>query len=79
MPLQLIDTRGDVIAAVGTAEPAEKAAVYCELGVTIIYDPATHTAVAECSLANEPCGKRSCRRGYRVGGGIGDGHIVDTL
>jgi hypothetical protein len=60
--LQLIDTLGDVIAAVVTAEPAEKAAVDSELGVTIMYDPATHTAVAECSFANEPCGKRSCRR-----------------
>ncbi len=59
----LIDQLGDLIAAIVTAEPGDKAAVYGELGVTITYDPATHTAVAECSFANEPCGKRSCQRG----------------
>ena len=60
--LQLIDKLGGVVAAIVTAEPVKKAAVYSELGVTIIYDPATRTAVAECSFAIEPCGKRWCRR-----------------
>jgi hypothetical protein len=61
----LIDRLGDVIAVV-TAEPADKAAVYSELGVTMPYDPATHTAVVECSFVNEPCGN------VRVGGGTRD-------
>ena len=61
--LQQIGKLGDVIATIVTADPTDKAAIYGELGMTIRYDPATHTAVAECSFASDPCGKRSCRRG----------------
>ncbi len=61
--VRLIDSLGDMVQTIRAARPSEKAEVYSRLDLTLTYDPANSTVVAECGADDAACGKRTCRRG----------------
>jgi hypothetical protein len=61
--VRLIDSLGDMVQTIRAAAPSKKAEVYSRLDLTLIYDPANRTVVAECGPDGAACGKRTCRRG----------------
>jgi hypothetical protein len=60
---QLINTVGDLLTVLRTAEPTDKAAVYQQLGIRIVYKPNAHTVQVESQPNLQDMGISSCPRG----------------
>jgi site-specific DNA recombinase len=58
----LAATIGDALAVLRTADPADKAEVYRQLGLRLTYHPDTQTVAAQAHLARLPWGNGSCPR-----------------
>ena len=49
----LVRSAGDVVKAIGKADPADKAALYADLGIRLAYNPERNTVGVELPL--RPC------------------------
>jgi site-specific DNA recombinase len=62
---ELVTGIADAIAVLATADPADKAEVYRQLGLRLTYRPETETVGVQAHLDGLPWGSGSCPRGDR--------------